>query len=87
MWAGAKGFYLKLFHEQVGYKRTNEGSCCNFCLTICMDLCTGTDVKSALTSKEVMTSPDSSLLPCNCWMKCCVFFRSWGDWPTRGLMM
>ena len=24
--AGAKGFYLKLFHEQVGYERTNGGS-------------------------------------------------------------
>ena len=48
------------------------GSCCNFCLTICMDGVTGTDVKRALISKEVMTSLSSSLLPC-------VFLRWWGD--------
>ena len=60
---------------------------CNFCLIICMDGVTGTDVKRALTSKEVMTSPGSSLLPCNSWMKCWVLLRWWGDWPTRGLMM
>ena len=53
------------------------GSCSNFCLTIWVDGATGTDVKRALTSKEVMTSPGSSLLPCNCWIKCCVFFRWW----------
>ena len=33
------------------------GSCCNFCLTICMAGVTGTEVKSALKSKEVMTFP------------------------------
>ena len=38
------------------------GACCNFCLTICMDGATGADVKRTLTSKEVMTSPGSSLL-------------------------
>ena len=37
--------------------------CYNFSLTICMDGVTGTKVKRALTSKEVMTSPGSSLLP------------------------
>ena len=42
------------------------GFCCNFCLTTCMDGATGTDVKKAITSKEVMTFPGSSLLPCNC---------------------
>ena len=47
----------------------------NFCLTICMDNATGTDVKSALTSKEVMTSSSSSLLPCSCWIKYCMFLR------------
>ena len=51
------------------------GSYCSFCLTICMDGVTGTKVKRALTSKEVMTSPGFSLFPCNCWMKCWVFLR------------
>ena len=32
-------------------------SCCSLCFTICTDGCTGTDVKRAFTSKEVMTSP------------------------------
>ena len=63
------------------------GSCCKFCLTIWIDGATGTDVKRALTSKEVMISPVSMLLPCICWIKCCVLLRWWGDWPTRGLMM
>ena len=63
------------------------GSCCSLCLTIWMDGATGTDVKRALTSKEVMTFPGSSLFPCNCWIKCWVFLRWCGDWPTRGLMM
>ena len=58
-----------------------------FCLTICMDGATGTKVKRAFTSKEVITSPGSSLLPCNCWIKWCVFLRWWGDWSTKGLMM
>ena len=40
----------------------NVGSCCNFCLTICMDGAVSTEVKRALVSKEVMTSPGSSLL-------------------------
>ena len=46
-----------------------------------------TEVKRTFTSKEVMTSPGSSLLPCNYWMKCWVFLRWCGDWPTSGLMM
>ena len=54
------------------------GSSCNFCFTICMDGVTGTDVKKALTSKEVMASPGSSLLLCNCWMECWEFLRWWG---------
>ena len=29
-------------------------SCCNFCLAICMDGAAGPEVKTALTSKEVM---------------------------------
>ena len=62
-------------------------SCCSFCLTICMDGATGTEVKRALTSKEVMTSPGSSILPCSYWITCCVFLSRWGDWPTKGLMM
>ena len=41
----------------------NVESCCSLCLTIWMDGANGTDVKRALTSKEVMTSPGSSLLP------------------------
>ena len=40
-----------------------------------MDGAVGTEVKRALTSKEVITSPGSSLLPCSCWMKCCVFYK------------
>ena len=62
-------------------------SCCSLCLNICMDGCTGTDVNRAFTSKEVMTSPGSNLLPSSCWIKCWVFLRWCGDWPTRGLMM
>ena len=62
-------------------------SCCSLCFTICMDGCTGTDVNRAYTSKEVMTSPGSNLLPWSCWIKCWVFLRWCGDWPTRGLMM
>ena len=38
-------------------------SCCNLCLTICMVGWTGTEVNKAFTSKEVMTSPGSNLLP------------------------
>ena len=39
------------------------GSCCNLCLTICIAGRTGTEVKRALTCKEVMTCPGSSLCP------------------------
>ena len=63
------------------------GSCCNFCLTICMDGATVFEVKRALTSKYVITSPGSSLLPGNCWMKCWVFLSWWGTGIHRGLMM
>ena len=52
-----------------------------------MEGSTGTEVKRALTSKNVITSPGSSLLLWICWIKCCVFLRWWEDWPTRGLMM
>ena len=62
-------------------------SCCSLCFTIYMDGCTGTDVKMAFTSKEVMTSPGSNLLPWSCCIKYWVFLRWCGDWPTRGLMM
>ena len=48
---------------------------------------TGTEVNKALTSMEVMISPGCSFLSCSCWMKCWVFLRWCGDWPTRGLMM
>ena len=41
-----------------------------FFLTIWIDGCTGTDVKRALTSYEVMISPVSNLLPWSCCMKC-----------------
>ena len=41
-------------------------SCCSLCLTIWMDGCTGTDVKRALTSYEVMISPASNFLPWSC---------------------
>ena len=43
-----------------------------------MDGATGTDVKRAFTSKEVMTSPGSSFLPYNCWIKWCVFLGGGG---------
>ena len=62
-------------------------SCCSLFLTICMAGSTGTEVKRALTSKEVMLSPGCSFLPCICWMKCWVFLRWCGDWPTSGLIM
>ena len=52
-----------------------------------MEGSTGTEVKRALTSKDVITSPGSNLLEWICWTKCCVFLRWWVDWPTRGLMM
>ena len=48
-------------------------SCCNYYLTICMDCATGTEVNTALTSKEVMTSPGSSPLPCGCWISIVCF--------------
>ena len=38
-------------------------SCCSLCLTIWMEGCTGTEVKSALTAYEVMISPVCSFLP------------------------
>ena len=41
-------------------------SCCNLLLTIWMAGWTGTEVKRALTSKEVMLSPGCRLLPCIC---------------------
>ena len=62
-------------------------SCCSLCLTIWIAGCTGTDVKRALTSYEVMIFPASNFLPWSCCMKCWVFLRWCGDWPTRGLMM
>ena len=45
-------------------------SCCSLCLTIWMAGCTGTDVKRAFTSYEVMISPGSNFLPFSCCMKC-----------------
>ena len=36
-------------------------SCCSLCLTIWMAGCTGTEVKRALTSYEVMICPASNL--------------------------
>ena len=41
-------------------------SCCSLFLTICMAGWTGTEVKRALTSSEVMLSPVCSFLPCIC---------------------
>ena len=52
-----------------------------------MEGSTGTEVKRALTSKDVITSPGLNLLERICWTKYCVFLRWWGDWPTRDLMM
>ena len=52
-----------------------------------MEGSTGIEVKRALTSKDVITSPGSELLEWICWTKCCVFLRWWGDWTTRNLMM
>ena len=62
------------------------GSCANLCWTIWMEGSTGTEMKRALTSKDVITSPGSSLLVWICWTKCCAF-EVVGDWPTRDLMM
>ena len=63
------------------------GSCVNFCCTMCREGSIGTEVKRALTSEEVITSPGSSLAFWICWTKCSAFMRWWGDWPTEGLMM
>ena len=52
-----------------------------------MEGSTGTEVKRALTSNDVITSPGSNLLEWICWTKCCVFLRWWGNWATKGLMM
>ena len=41
-------------------------SCCSLFLTIWMAGWTGTEVKRALTSNEVMLSPGCNLLPCIC---------------------
>ena len=62
-------------------------SCVNFCCIMCMEGSTGTEVKRALTSFEIISSPGSSLAFCMCWTECCVFLRCGGDWPTKGLMM
>ena len=58
-------------------------SCVNFCWTIWMDGSTGTDVKRALTSNDVMVSPGCNLTCFMCSTKCCVF-RWCEDWPTKG---
>ena len=62
-------------------------SCCSLFLTIWMEGWTVIEVNRALTSKDVMTSPGCSFLSCSCWMKCWVFLRWCGDWPTSGLMI
>ena len=49
-------------------------------------LSTGTEVKRALTSYDVITSPGSSLLFWICLIKC-VFLMWLRDWPTKGLVM
>ena len=41
-----------------------------FCLTICIEGSTGTEVKRALKSYDAMTSPGSSLAFCMCCTKC-----------------
>ena len=41
-------------------------SCCSLFLTMWMAGWTGTEVKRALTSNEVMLSPGCNLLPCIC---------------------
>ena len=51
------------------------GSCANFCCTMRMEGSTGTEMKRALTQKDVVTSPGSSLLLWICWTRCCVFLR------------
>ena len=56
-------------------------SCANFCWSVWMEGSAGTEVKRALTSNDVITSPGYNLLEWICWTKCCVFFRWWGDWP------
>ena len=61
-------------------------SCANFCLTMWMERPAGTEVKRALSSNDVITSPGSNLLEWICWTKC-VVLGWWGDWPTKGLMM
>ena len=43
------------------------GSCSNICCTMCMEGSTGMEVKKALTSYDVITSPGSSLAFCMCW--------------------
>ena len=59
------------------------GSHANLCCTVRMEGSTGTEVKRALTSKDVITSRGSSLLLWISWTKCCASLRWWGDWPTR----
>ena len=46
------------------------GSLSNFCFTIWMEGSTGTEVKRALTSYDVIISPGSSFTFCMCLTKC-----------------
>ena len=61
-------------------------SCCNLCLTIWIDCFTGTEVKRALTSYEVMV-PCFQLFALQLLNEVLGVFKMVGDLPTNGLMM
>ena len=44
----------------------------------------GTDVKSALTSYDMMISSDLSWMPSRCYKNSLLFCTWYGDFPTRG---
>ena len=47
----------------------------------------GTDVNSALTSKDTIHWLGCSWMPCICWMKSLLFCMWYGNFPTSGLMI
>ena len=71
--AAAKGFYLKLFHEQISYERTNGGSIsCTLDLFIILTLEEEVSVGEAELSKVVICYMDMLVL-CSSVVSCCNF--------------
>ena len=83
-WSGKTPNRLVMFFTDRDVLLYSSGSSSNNFLMVLMAGWIGTEVKSAFTSKDIIHWSSCSLMSFICWIKSCLLWTWYMDFPTRG---